>query len=74
MAGRQTEPRRRKTPAFLPVVMQQDSLSPLALSTSGIRIELRGGRVLRLPESMSAERIAAIVVALEAGLAAEADA
>ena len=74
LARRQAAPRRRKTPAFLPVVMRQDALPPLGVSTTAITVELRGGRVLRLPESIPAERLAAIVIALEPHAAAEADA
>lgn len=58
---------RRKQPAFLPLVVRGHSL---ATSTSGIAIELRGGRVLRLAESMPAERLAELVRALEASEAA----
>ena len=53
-----------KPPAFLPLVMR-DGLVPLP--TPAVCIELRGGRTLRLPESIEAERLAAIVHALERG-------
>jgi hypothetical protein len=45
-------------PAFLPVVVADDR-------RGGIAIELAGGRVLRLSESMAAERLAELVAALE---------
>ncbi len=53
-------------PAFLPVVVaSQASASP----TSGhITIELRGGRVVHLPESMATERLVALLCGLEASL------
>lgn len=49
-----------KQPAFLPLVV--DSIHR---PDSGIVIELSGGRVLRLPESTSANRLAELVHALE---------
>ena len=61
---RKRSPRRRSTPpAFVPVVMWP---GPLLAPRSGMSLELRGGRVLHLPESMPAERLAALVHALEA--------
>jgi hypothetical protein len=50
------------SPAFVPVVLSDRSVtSPMEIS-----IELRGGRTLRLSESIAVDRLAAIVVALEA--------
>jgi hypothetical protein len=51
-----------ESPAFLPVTIQRDALPP----TAGMSLELRGGRILRLPDSMSIERIAELIHALEA--------
>ena len=48
-------------PAFLPAVMTSEPRRETAIT-----IELAGGRALRLPESMSAERLADLVQALEA--------
>ena len=48
-------------PAFVPVVLSDRRVASLA----EIAIELRGGRMLRLSESIAAERLAAIVLALE---------
>jgi transposase-like protein len=50
-------------PAFLPV-----ELEPCLPADDSIRVDLRGGRVLRLPASMPAVRVAELVHALE-GLA-----
>lgn len=76
IARRDAEPRRNTPagqpsaaklhpPAFLPVV-----LAP-GVSESGIVIELRGGRLLRLSESIPAARLAELVCALEAACARE---
>ena len=48
--------------AFVPVM-----LAPPAASGSRITIELRGGRVVHLPESMATERVVALLRGLEAG-------
>jgi transposase-like protein len=61
--------RPRKQPAFLPIVVQRDSL---ASQGAGISLELRGGRTLRLPESIPVERLAAIIQTLETQTVAEA--
>ena len=59
-------------PAFLPVVVApQASASPTSErvafpSRERITIELRGGRVVHLPESMATERIVALLRGLEA--------
>ena len=56
-------PRRRKAataPAFVPMVMRSDD------AASQIIIDLRGGRTLKLPVSLPAERLAAIINAIEA--------
>ena len=51
-------------PAFVPVVVRDE---PRVGHDAGIVIELRGGRLLRLPGSMSAGRVAELVRALEDG-------
>ena len=52
-------------PAFVPVVVREDR--PAAtMPEANLVIELRGGRLLRLPGSMPAGRIAELVRALEA--------
>lgn len=48
-------------PAFLPVTIRPESLS----AASGLSLELGSGRVLRFGDALPAERIAAIVQALE---------
>lgn len=50
-----------KRPHFLPVLV-----SDPAPRHAAITLELLGGRVLRLPESIAAERLADLVAALEA--------
>jgi transposase-like protein len=54
--------RRRSTgPAFLPVVVEPR----VAGVEEPLQVELRGGRVLRLPASMPAARLAEVLHALE---------
>lgn len=50
-------------PAFVPVVVRDE---PRAERDAGIVIELRGGRLLRLPGSTPVGRVAELVRALEA--------
>jgi hypothetical protein len=50
----------RKPPAFVPLVL--GNVPPMA----GITLELRGGRSLRLSESFPVDRLAGLVLALEA--------
>ena len=50
-------------PNFVPVLLA----SPVASSSSSITIELRGGRIVRLPETMATERLIAVLHGLEAG-------
>jgi hypothetical protein len=50
-------------PSFVPLLLA----SPVASSSVGITIELRGGRVVRLPETMATERLIALLRGLEAG-------
>jgi hypothetical protein len=59
---RQVRPNRRgiQSPAFVPLVVE--SASP----TTGITLEFRGGRSLRLSESFPVERLAGLILALEA--------
>jgi transposase-like protein len=53
-------------PAFLPVMVHQDHPAEAAGEFDGqIAIELRGGRVMRLPASMPAPRLAQIILAIE---------
>jgi hypothetical protein len=56
-----------RRPDFMPVVLRQDVSQPQPPDRTGesIAIELRDGRVMRLPGSMLADQIAAIVQALE---------
>jgi hypothetical protein len=51
-------------PAFVPVIVRDER--PAATSEAGIVIELRGGRLLRLPGSTPAGRVVELVRALEA--------
>lgn len=60
---RQRDMRAAAPPAFVPVVVREDRP---AQPGPGIVIELRGGRLLRLPEAMPATRVAELVQALEA--------
>jgi transposase-like protein len=52
-------------PAFVPVVVR-DGQSAVTMPEANLVIELRGGRLLRLPGSISAGRVAELVRALEA--------
>ncbi len=52
--------RGRKPPAFVPLLL--GNVTPPA----GITLELRGGRALRLNESFPVDRLAGLVLALEA--------
>jgi transposase-like protein len=52
-------------PAFVPVIVRDEQPAAPA-QEAGLVIELRGGRALRLPGSMSARRVAELVRALEA--------
>lgn len=52
-------------PAFVPMIVRDDRPTGTA-ADAGIVIELRGGRLLRLPGSMTAARVAELVRALEA--------
>jgi len=55
-------------PSFVPVVVQSRGVGGFEPGDACASIELRGGRVLRLPASMPAARLAEVVHALE-GLA-----
>lgn len=48
-------------PAFLPVVLSDRGVA----SPAEIAIDLRGGRTLRLSESIAVDRLAALILALE---------
>jgi hypothetical protein len=54
---------RSTQPAFVPVVVE-----PGAMVEESFQVELRGGRVLRLPASMPAARLAEVLHALEGQL------
>jgi hypothetical protein len=47
-------------PAFVPVVVE-----PRAVAEESFNVDLRGGRVLRLPTSIAAARLAEVLHALE---------
>ena len=66
-APRKPAAAKKPAPAFVPVRLQS---GPPAFDSGSepIQVELRGGRVLRLPASMPAARLAEVVHALE-GLA-----
>jgi hypothetical protein len=53
----------RSTPAFVPVMVE-----PRAIVEESFQVDLRGGRVLRLPASMPAARLAEVLHALEGQL------
>jgi transposase len=65
IARRDAQARPPKPPAFLPVVVENPQQQP----QEAITIELAVRRVLRLPGSMPAGRLAEVVQALEAGWA-----
>ena len=50
----------RLTPTFVPVIVE-----PRAIVEESFQVDLRGGRVLRLPASMPAARVAELLHALE---------
>lgn len=50
-------------PAFVPVRVNAQTSSPMQ---EGLAIELRGGRVLRMPGNMPASEVAQLIHALEA--------
>ncbi len=52
--------RAQKSPAFVPLVLGE------VHAAAGVTLELRGGRALRLSESFPVERLASLVLALEA--------
>jgi transposase-like protein len=51
-------------PTFVPLIVREDGAAER--DAMGIVIELRGGRLLRLPGSMPAARLAELVRAIEA--------
>lgn len=62
-----SRPTRRQPPAFLPAVVTSESSRDSGRTAHcAVTLELAGGRVLRLPDTMSAERIVELVLALEA--------
>ena len=52
------------TPAFVPVVVRPEERTDAG---GQVVIELRGGRLMRLPASTPAEQVARIVLAIEGG-------
>ena len=54
---------RATSPAFVPVMVE-----PRAIVDESLTVDLRGGRVLRLPASMPAARLAEVLHALEGQL------
>ena len=75
-AWRRTQQERDQAavPAFVPVLLTpRASESPASESAAlpsseRITIELRGGRIVQLPETMATERLVALLHALEAGV------
>lgn len=66
IAGRNGQAKRSaRSPAFVPVTVTDRLAHELAHEAS-IELELAHGRVLRLPQSISTERLVALVQALEA--------
>jgi hypothetical protein len=51
-----------RAPEFVPLLLA----SPVVSSSAGITVELRGGRVVRVPETMATERLVALLRGLEA--------
>lgn len=57
----------RPPPAFLPAVVTSESSRDSGMTAhSAVTLELAGGRVLRLSDTMSVERLVELVCALEA--------
>ena len=56
-------PQERRPPAFVPVVVRQEQ--PLPTASERITVRLRGGRLMHLPGSMAAARLAEILHAIE---------
>jgi len=62
IVGERDAGRRQTGPAFVPVMVRTE---PVARADTGISVELRGERVLRLPVAISAERLAELIRAVE---------
>jgi transposase-like protein len=63
---------RQVGPGFIPVVLRDESAEHIGrLTDGGITVELRGGRVLRLPLRIEAQRVAELVRAVEQAAVAE---
>ena len=60
---RRRQPRQETVPAFVPVVVRHEQAGS---TEAGIIIELRGGRVLRLPTAITGARLGELIVAVEA--------
>jgi hypothetical protein len=63
IAERDSRPTAREAPAFVPLLLSDRRMVEHAQEIS---IELRGGRKLRMNDSIAADRLAEIVRALEA--------
>jgi hypothetical protein len=57
----QTRATEAKTPEFVPLLL------PAPLASSSLVVELRGGRKLHLPQTMTTEQVVALLHGLEAG-------
>jgi hypothetical protein len=64
-AGCPTHARTGPSPSFLPVHVREVKPQGAAVPETSITLELAGGRLLRLPEMIPAERLAEIIAALE---------
>ncbi len=62
VVGERDAQRREAAPAFVPLVVRDE---PVPAADAGITVELRGGRILRLPMTIVAERLAELVRAVE---------
>ena len=58
--------RQQPRPAFVPLVVRQDQAPVAEPLAENIIVELRGGRILRLPTSVSADHLTTILRAVEA--------
>ena len=63
--GERARPSDAATPAFVPMAVNSQ-VGPQSTEHGEIILELRGGHRLRVPETMTADRIVALVRALEA--------
>jgi hypothetical protein len=61
-----TDSRQAKQPAFVPAIVNRRVVDGETPRETAITIQLAGGRLLRLPEHIPADRLAEIVSTLEA--------